>query len=346
MLGGTSLKLPFRWQVLVFVGILVTTLVFEIKSQRFSGATISLRSERNVSRSHSQPGPSTDNSANEGDIFWKAVSSAFHGGLPGALAMFVQVVTLMWLRTTVNFQYSHGVSTFVAISRLYQDGGIRRFYSGISFALLLGPLSRFGDTAANSGVLSFFSGINQTAPIPLAFQIVVGSFLAACWRMFLSPLDCLKTTLQVNGNVGIPKLIEKIRKHGIGVLYHGAMGLGTATLVGHFPWFLTYNYLNSSLFVPERLGYRLLRNGFIGFCCSVNADICTNSIRVLKTLRQTSNESLTYMSAASKVVRDDGLVGLFTRGLRTRLMANGLQAILFTIVWKYLQERLFSGGGG
>ena len=41
---------------------------------------------------------------------------------------------------------------------LYKDGGVRRFYRGVGPALLQGPLSRFGDTAANVGLIfdSFF----------------------------------------------------------------------------------------------------------------------------------------------------------------------------------------------
>jgi hypothetical protein len=42
----------------------------------------------------------------------------------------------MWLRTTVNYQYRFGTSTGVALRTLYADGGIRRFYRGVGFAVL------------------------------------------------------------------------------------------------------------------------------------------------------------------------------------------------------------------
>mmetsp|Transcript_3149 Transcript_3149/g.3757 ORF Transcript_3149/g.3757 Transcript_3149/m.3757 type:complete len:269 (-) Transcript_3149:12-818(-) len=265
-----------------------------------------------------------------------------HGGIPGAVAMIVQVASLMWLRTTVNYQYSHGVSTTEALSSLYLNGGIPRFYFGFSYAIMLGPLSRFGDTAANSGVLSFFESLNGVLDVPLACQIVIGSIFAACWRMFLSPLDCLKTTLQVDGRLGLSKLREKIKRYGVKVLYHGAYGIGAATLAGHYPWFLVFNYLNNAIPVPSILLHQLVRNGFIGFCSSVTSDICTNSIKVLKTIRQTAKENLTYKASALKVMREDGIHGLLTRGLRTKVLTNGLQAILFTIVWKLLQKEFFS----
>jgi len=50
--------------------------------------------------------------------------------------MALQVVTLMWLRTTINYQYRHGTSTMVALRTLYADGGIPRFYQGMLPALI------------------------------------------------------------------------------------------------------------------------------------------------------------------------------------------------------------------
>lgn len=41
-------------------------------------------------------------------IVQKAATKAIGGGLSGALAGFVQVLTLMWLRTTMNYQYRYG----------------------------------------------------------------------------------------------------------------------------------------------------------------------------------------------------------------------------------------------
>jgi len=45
-------------------------------------------------------------------ILAKAGKRALGGGLPGFVAMILQVVLLMWLRTLVNYQYSRGVSFF------------------------------------------------------------------------------------------------------------------------------------------------------------------------------------------------------------------------------------------
>jgi len=38
--------------------------------------------------------------------------------------------------------------------------------------------------------------------------------------------------------------------------------------------------------------------------------------------------------AARRVIAQDGWVGLFGRGLKTRILANGLQGLLFSVLWK------------
>ncbi len=83
-------------------------------------------------------------------ILAKASGKALEGGTAGASAAAVQVLSLMWLRTAMNYQYRYGTSTSEALSLLYKEGGVPRLYQGLPFALVQGPLSRFGDTAANA----------------------------------------------------------------------------------------------------------------------------------------------------------------------------------------------------
>ena len=41
--------------------------------------------------------------------------------------------------------------------------------------------------------------------------------------------------------------MEKYKESGVRIFYHGSMGAFAATYVGHFPWFATYNYLDSAI---------------------------------------------------------------------------------------------------
>ena len=138
-------------------------------------------------------------------ILKAASDRALSGGLAGAGAMVVQVSTLMWMRTVMNYQYRHGYTTTQAIRILYTDGGgglsgVLRFYKGFAPALLQGPLSRFGDTAANVGALALLDSYDATKGLPVGVKTLTASASAAAFRMFLMPVDCLKTTLQVHAS--------------------------------------------------------------------------------------------------------------------------------------------------
>ena len=279
------------------------------------------------------------------EILDKATARAFRGGLAGMGAMVIQVTALMWMRTTMNYQYRHGTSTSVALKTLYKEGGVRRFYRGLGPALFQGPLSRFGDTAANVGMLTALNASPATRDLPVPVKTVGASLAAACWRIFLMPIDTTKTILQVEGKEGLNKLKAKFKTGGPRVMYHGALGACSATFAGHFPWYGTYNTLNEYIphpsdSDPNKAFKKLARNAGMGFCASFVSDCTSNSIRVLKTYRQTSEVPVTYPDAAREIIKRDGLWGLFGRGLQTRIMSNGVQGMMFSVLWRYFSEQL------
>ena len=71
-----------------------------------------------------------------------AFKRALGGGISGAAAMVMQVSSLMWLRTTMNYQYRYGTTTKEAMKHLYKEGGVRRFYRGYLPALTIGSSSQ------------------------------------------------------------------------------------------------------------------------------------------------------------------------------------------------------------
>ncbi|EOD14103.1 hypothetical protein EMIHUDRAFT_451861 [Emiliania huxleyi CCMP1516] len=176
-------------------------------------------------------------------VLKRAGKKALGGGLAGALAMVAQVGLLMWMRTTMNYQHANGLSTMEAISALYAMGGLARLYQGWQAALLQAPLSRFGDTAANAGVLAVLSGVGW---MPEGLKTFFASWAAAGFRILITPVDALKTTLQ----------------------------------------------------------------------------------------------ALTYMATISAIIAEDGVQGLFLRGLGTKLLTNGVSAMLFSVLWKYFEQLL------
>lgn len=131
---------------------------------------------------------------------------------------------------------------------------------------------------------------------------------------------------------------------------------------GHYPWFYTrnqlqvllpkynrktetLNYVVSASYVPrcscctKPLRYQGVA-AFIGFCASAVSDTLSNSIRVLKTTKQTSEQAITYVQAFNQVVAKDGISGLMFRGLQTKIISNGFQGLLFNVLWQVIQDAM------
>lgn len=269
------------------------------------------------------------------DIIKKASEKALAGGLSGMCAQAVNVLLLMWMRTIMNYQYRNGGSFPEVCRKLYGEGGIPRFYRGLAPALIQAPMSRFGDVAANDGMLSALENTN----LPTSVKTMAASGLAASFRICLMPVDAWKTMKQVEGKDGLRMLLEKTRKHPTS-LWQGAAGAMSATWVGHFPWFYTNNKLQEV--VPQfDFSYgKYVRNALIGFSAAAVSDTCSNSLRILKTTRQTALEPISYLDSAKQIVAKDGYAGLFGRGLKTRILTNGVQGAVFTVGWKALSEVL------
>eukprot|EP00561_Arcocellulus_cornucervis_P014109 CAMPEP_0185801822 /NCGR_PEP_ID=MMETSP1322-20130828/1656_1 /TAXON_ID=265543 /ORGANISM="Minutocellus polymorphus, Strain RCC2270" /LENGTH=435 /DNA_ID=CAMNT_0028497543 /DNA_START=19 /DNA_END=1326 /DNA_ORIENTATION=+ len=308
--------------------------------------------------------PVTSGKVDFGAIFQQSSKRALGGGKAGASAAVVQVLSLMWLRTAMNYQYRYGGDLTSSLKTLYSDGGIGRLYQGLPFALVQGPLTRFGDTAANVGVLALLDSIPETQALSLPVRTAVGSITAGLWRIVLMPVDTSKTAMQVEGKSGLENLFERVGSEGPGPLYQGSVAAAAATAAGHFPWYLTYNSLNEYLPMAskEEVLLSLLRSAFLGLSASCVSDCVSNSLRVIKTTKQTAGlgkansstggddcagvdggdgqadgKEISYQEALQLVLETDGIQGLFFRGLQTRLLTNAIQGAMFSVLWKYFQ---------
>lgn len=163
--------------------------------------------------------------------------------------MAFQVVSLMWMRTTMNYQFKNGGGFIATLKKLYAEGGVPRFYRGLVPALIIGPVSRFGDTFSNTFARTLFERSKTAQQLPIYIQTSLGSFCAGCWRMLTLPIDAWKTSKQVYGAEGLKVLFQKYKVNGVSTFYQGAIASATATFVGHYPWFTTYNYLD--VYLPK-----------------------------------------------------------------------------------------------
>jgi len=167
----------------------------------------------------------------------------------------------------------------------------------------------------------------------------VASAAAAAFRVLLTPLDAVKVVLQADGAAGFRRLRASVREAGPRVLFRGAGAMAANTLAAHYAFFVTFNEL-SVLVAPLPAGAgpmaRLARNAGIGFAASVASDVVANSLRVVKTVRMATGHS--YADSVRAVVAADGVRGLLTRGLRTRIAANAAQGLLYGAVWRTLDD--------
>ena len=273
------------------------------------------------------------------EILEKSFKRAVNGGVAGSMAMAVQVGSMMWMRTTLNYQYKNGGTLWQNMRTLYGQGGVLRFYNGVGAALLQAPLSRFGDTAANTGVMAYLNANERTRELPVSVKTFCGSTIAGLWRINLMPLDTFKTMKQVHGQEAVSILRGKIKTHGIRSLYHGSLGACGATIIGHFPWFLTFNYLSENVPKPDddRTLLKYSRYAGIGFCSSFVSDTVSNFSRVIKVAKQTSESGTSYPTVVANIIKNQGIQELFARGLRTKILINGIQGLVFTVIWKTLE---------
>lgn len=207
------------------------------------------------------------------------IKSSAKSGFSGAIAGGVQVLALMWLRTAVNYQYRYGVPIGQALRDLYGQGGIPRFYRGLSFALVQGPLAKFGGSCANElsmHICNHFYSDSQS----LVFSTILGGLLSGLWRFLLMPIDMCKTVLQVDGKVGLDSLLSKVfpkslcfyvisitlerfkfsqirEEKSIVPLYKGAGATMLSTVVSSYPWLFVYNLLRSKIKTPDGVVMRV-----------------------------------------------------------------------------------------
>lgn len=51
--------------------------------------------------------------------FKEVIDNSVKSGTAGATAMFIQVMSLMWMRTTMNYQFKNGGSFLQTLRKLY-----------------------------------------------------------------------------------------------------------------------------------------------------------------------------------------------------------------------------------
>jgi len=273
------------------------------------------------------------------DFKW-ALWRALGGGLSGAAAMIVQALALMPLRTTLNYQHLHHTTTTKAIKTLHNNRSYARYYRGLPLALIYRTLARFGDTAANVGVLALLGSNFSTKQTPSPIKTVLASLCATAFRFILAPIDTVTTTLQTEGlKPGLKSLRRKIKDRGITCLWSGALTGATVSFVEHYFWFATYNYLKEVL--PKQYSWELVlsRQAFIGLCAGLISYAMLFPVVALRMMYLLFHErDSRSVKGVREIVVADGPLVLFGRGWQVKIVERGFQGVAFAVLWKLFMD--------
>ena len=55
-------------------------------------------------------------------------------------------------------------------------------------------------------------------------------------------------------------------------------------------------------------------------------------------------DATVYGTVCCPVIQSDGLWGLLGRGLGTKILSNGISAMLFSVLWRYFEQKLRERG--
>ena len=83
--------------------------------------------------------------------------------------------------------------------------------------------------ARAAGVLELLALTSWGAGAPIAYKTALASAAGSLWRVGITPLDTLKTTLQVEGPAAYAQLRAKVQREGPTVLYQVSHGLDQLT---------------------------------------------------------------------------------------------------------------------
>lgn len=265
-----------------------------------------------------------------------ATIPAVKAGMSGATAAAAQSLSFMWISTAAAFQYRSGTSMVDAFRTLYAQGGIPRFYNGLIPTVMHITLCRFGDVTMNGVALDSVPSESTT------IRTAVGSVAAAAWRAAFLPLETVRSNLQVRGSLdGRVAVVQRVRAGGLLGLYSGTSASFTAGFLGHFPFFLTVNLVSQALPLSDdaTVLQKIGRNGGMGFLAAMFSDVVSNMFKIIGMNKQVCTRQLTYYETARRIAQRDGLSALITRGLKTRLIGNGLQGATFVLLWKEMESR-------
>ena len=263
--------------------------------------------------------------------------------IAGGIAGISNVYLTYPLRTIVKVQYVEGNTIFETFKNILKNNNYKRFYSGINLTLIRVGLGR----CCEAGTYTYYK--NNNMPIGTNNQkfnnVSEISIITSLLKLSLSPLDTISNSYQVNGNkLGKDYIKNKYNKYGIRSLYYGFTPNLGISFIGHYIWFSSYSYLdyyfkNDEIILNKNILNKNIKNGLIGFSSSILCDLVVNPIRIIKTIKQSNKDNITYRKIINNTFSNQ-LDKNLLRGLYLRTFINAFNSSVYVILWKKIESLL------
>jgi len=174
---------------------------------------------------------------------------------------------------------------------------------------------RILDTAANDAALA---ALEHTS-LPVAAKTLCGSAAAVLARALIVPVDAWQTQLRALGVTLIGSPVAGVRTRVLGV-----------TLIGQYPFFFTNNQLRECLPSFDFACGEHARNGAIGLCSGMIANLCTTSGQLLRGPQMDVERSFKNILRTEPAIR---------RMYFNQCLIMSIRGATFTIAWQALVAR-------
>ena len=266
--------------------------------------------------------------------------SVYDNIIAGGIAGISNVYLTYPLRTVVKVQYVDGNDIIKTFKNILKNKSYRRFYSGINLTLVRVGLGR----CCEAGTYTYYK--NNNMPIGTNNQkfnnVSEISIITSLLKLSLSPLDTISNSYQVNGyKLGKDYIKKKYNIYGIRSLYYGFTPNLGISFIGHYIWFSSYSYMdyyfqNDKNVINNNILNKNIKNGIIGFSSSVLSDLIVNPLRIIKTIKQSSKENLTYQEIIKNTFSNQ-IDKNILRGMYLRTFINAFNSSIYVILWKKIE---------
>lgn len=272
--------------------------------------------------------------------------SVYDNIIAGGIAGISNVYLTYPLRTVVKVQYVDGLTILDTFKNISKNNNYIRFYSGINLTLLRVGLGR----CCEAGTYTYYKNRklndNTIDSSNQKFDNVSEiSIITSLLKLSLSPLDTISNSYQVNGNrLGKEYIKNKYNKYGIKSLYYGFTPNLAISFIGHYIWFSSYSYMdyylqNDKNLLNNNILNKNITNGIIGFSSSVLSDLVVNPLRIIKTIKQSNKDNITYSEIISNTFSNQ-IDKNVLRGMYLRTFINAFNSSIYVILWKKIESLL------